>query len=219
MGGELPGQELRAGRQQALDAGARGFLLKEAPLADLVRAAGDSLHRVRFLLLTAYSLDGLGPHWLDRLVSALQRQVGYLDEPDARNLVTEPIEGFPDIYPPGGVDRILRETHCHPYLIQLVCDHLTKRLNDNSRLKADDGDLEAAFDLATAQTPLFPELWRQRSEDEKAILKALALGQDPPDQTRPTLRQLEKQGYVTRRDNRPTIAVPLFSAWIQDRYA
>jgi hypothetical protein len=47
-----------------------------ADLLDLVRASGDVLERIRFLLATAYPLPRLGPHWVDRLINVLPRQLG-----------------------------------------------------------------------------------------------------------------------------------------------
>lgn len=88
---------------------------------DFVRAAADTLHRVRFLLASAHRPQRLGRHWVDRLISALPREMGFLDEPAARSLVLEPIPDFPDIYPPEGVGRILERTHRHPRtLLDLV---------------------------------------------------------------------------------------------------
>ena len=88
------------------------------------RAAGDALHNIRFLLLTAYPLHRLGPHWTDRLVSATSRAISYLDEDDARELLAHPIPEFPDIYPEGGIDVILAQTGRHPYLLQMAGDDL-----------------------------------------------------------------------------------------------
>lgn len=75
-----------------------------ADVLDLFRAAGDRLHRIRFLLATAHPLPRLGPQWVDRLINVHVRRLGPLDEPDARALVCEPIPGYAydEIYPEGG---------------------------------------------------------------------------------------------------------------------
>jgi hypothetical protein len=134
---------------------------------DFLRAAGDSLKRIRFLLLTAYPLERLG--WLDRLISSTIRNISYLDATSARNLIREPIPAFPDIYPEGGVERILRETRCHPFLIQKVCDELCKHLNEHGRRRATDEELTAVFDRVTEEK-LFAELWSQRTPKEQKAL-------------------------------------------------
>lgn len=102
---------------------------------DFLRAAGDALHHVRFLLLSAYPLPRLGAHWTDRLVSATTRMISYLGDDDARELLAHPIPDFPDIYPEGGIDRILARTACHPYLLQKAGDDLCRLLNGRGGLR------------------------------------------------------------------------------------
>ncbi len=188
-------------------------------LLDFTRAAGDSFRRIRFLLVSAYPLHRLGPHWVDRLISAVSRRIGPLDEEAARQLVTEPTPAFPDIYPAGGVERLLRETGCHPYLLQLVCDQLCRLLNAAGRLKATSGDLDEALDQALLTTPLFRELWRQRSDDERAALHAVARGGQPPEATGPALLALREEGYLVREGDAHTFATPLFGRWVAERGA
>jgi hypothetical protein len=144
-----------------------------------LRAAGDRLHRTRFLLITARSFTRLGPHWSDRLISAQTRRIEVLGEKEARELLTEPVPGFPDIYPPGGVEHLLAMTACHPYLLQLTAYQLTKRLNDAGRLKASQDDITAALDQILEENALFQNLWDDLPEEQKRFLACLAQGKDP----------------------------------------
>lgn len=77
---------------------------------DFLRAAGDSLRRIRLLLVAANPLHRLGPAWTDRLISVVHREITYLLPVEAEDLIQNPMPGFPDIYPPGCVARIVRET-------------------------------------------------------------------------------------------------------------
>jgi hypothetical protein len=182
---------------------------------DFLRAAGDSLHRIRFLLLTAYPLQRLGPHWVDRLVSATTQILSYLDPESAQELIRSPIPDFPDIYPAQGVERILRETHRHPYLIQKVCDGLCQYLNAHGgRRRATDDELTEVLDRLLNEDNLFDEFWRQRSVEEQHALRRLAHAQGPLDAD-PATRQLAREGYVEMEGDRATVAVPLFAAWIR----
>jgi hypothetical protein len=182
---------------------------------DFLRACGDSLRRIRFLLLTAYPLHRLGPHWVDHLVSVTSRTISYLDERDARELMVAPIPDFPDIYPPGGVDQILTATGRHPYLLQKVGDELVRLLNAERRRKATDADLEKVFDAVVTGADLFDELWRQRTDDERAALRRMAAAGAPIEPDAAAL-QLVREGYVEKRDGKVSIAVPLFREWIAD---
>ena len=126
--------------------------------------------------------------------------------------------GFPDIYPPGGVDRLVRETHGHPYLVQLVCDLLVRDLNGQERLTATAADLTRALDRAIDATSLFRELWSDRTDGERALLRRLAAEDEnatAPDD--PALRDLVQEGHVERVEGRCHLAVPLFRAWIRER--
>jgi hypothetical protein len=181
---------------------------------DLVRAMGDRLGRVRVLLVSAHPLARLGRHWVDRLISVVQREISYLGPEEARALVCHPVEGFPDIYPAGGVDRILAETRCHPYLIQLVCDELCRRLNEEERLRASDGDLEVAVDQAIAKTNLFQELWAQQDEAERDWLCRLARAPIAVERPDPALRELVRRGFAEQREGVMHVAVPMFATWI-----
>jgi hypothetical protein len=182
---------------------------------DFLRACGDALHRIRFLLLTAYPLPSLGRHWVDRLISATTRSLSYLDRTSAEELVRHPIPTFPDIYPEGGVDRILRETHCHPYLVQKVCDELCRYLNEHGgRRRATDEELSDVIDGLVSEEKLFDELWSQRTPEEQHALHRLASASEPLEADL-TLRQLAREGYVELQGDKASFAVPLFGAWIR----
>lgn len=204
----------------------------DASFLDFARAAGDQLSHIRLLLVSAHSLQKLGRHWTDRLISAVQREITFLSATEARELICAPIPGFPDIYPPGGVDGLLHETNGHPYLIQLICDELTRLLNAESRLVATDHDLERAIDASFNQTALYSELWSQQSDAERSWLRRLAHSEATPrdgatpDAALPepdaallepdaALRALERAHFVERRGGRWRIAVPLFASWIR----
>ncbi len=126
---------------------------------------------------------------------------------------------FPDIYPPGGVERILEQTHRHPYLLQLVGDHLTRRLNLQGRRVATDEDVAAALDEAVvaADKILFLDLWETRSEAERRVLSLLARGGEPAAADGAAVAALTGEGHLVDAGGGPNLAVPLFAEWIADR--
>jgi hypothetical protein len=183
---------------------------------DFARAAGDALRHVRLLLVSAYPLARLGPHWPDRLISALSREITYLQPEEARELVCRPTPDFPDIYPPGSVEHLLAQTRGHPYLIQLVCDELCRRLNERNRLRAEFDDVQAAIDAAYGKTSLFDELWRQHNQAEQTWLRTMATEPRPVDRPNETLRGLIRTHFVEQTGDQYQLAVPMFGAWIRD---
>lgn len=184
---------------------------------DFLRAAGDSLRRIRLLLVSAHPLHRLGRAWTDRLISVVHREIGYLEPHEAEELITKPMDGFPDIYPPGGVARIAAETRGHPYLVQLVCDALVRDLNGRAKLAADDADVTRALDRALGDTPLFRELWSDRNDAEQAILRQLAKGAASLGEREADARDLLHEGLIEREGDAYRVAVPLFAAWIRER--
>jgi hypothetical protein len=159
-------------------------------------------------------LHRLGTHWVDRLISATTRSLTYLDERSAEEVVREPVPGFPNIYPDGGVELILRETHRHPFLIQKTCDELCKYLNEHGgRRKASNDELKAVLD-AVIEEKLFDELWTQRSAEEKAALQKLASAKTLI-RANAAMRALAREGITLLNQDHATIAVPLFAAWIR----
>jgi hypothetical protein len=182
---------------------------------DFLRAAGDALRNIRFLLLTAYPLHRLGPHWTDRLVSATSRTISYLGEDDARELLAHPIPEFPDIYPEGGIDLILAQTGRHPYLLQKAGDDLCRLLNSRGGLRtATRDELTEVFDGMIRDVQVFDEIWSSRTQEEHATLRRLAQA-DEPGELDPAAIVLAREGYLERRGDEVAIVVPLFREWIR----
>ncbi|EYF06770.1 hypothetical protein [Chondromyces apiculatus] len=187
-----------------------------AAFLDFLRAAGDSLRRTRLLLVCAHPLHRLGRAWTDRLISVIHREITYLAPEEAEALLCDPMPGFPEIYPPGGVARIVRDTNGHPYLVQLVADALIRNLNGRSSLSAKEADLTRALDRALTDTPFFQELWSDRTEEERELLLRLAEREPLTLEASTALKELVHGGYVTIAADQHRIAVPLFRTWIQE---
>jgi len=60
-------------------------------------------------------------------------------------------------------------------------------------------------------TPLFDELWRQRTDDERRVLRLLAAGREVGEDDGSVVKGLVREGYVLRGEG---IAVPMFASWI-----
>ncbi len=180
---------------------------------DFLRAAGDSLRHIRILLLTGHPLHRLGSHWVDRLISSTTRSLEYLDPASAEELVRTPIPDFPDIYPDGGVERILEQTHRHPFLVQKTCDELVKYLNAQHQMKATSDDIDRTLAIVSEEK-LFQQLWNQCSVDEQRALQTLASASSAL-RADGAMRTLAREGIVDMNGDSATIAVLLFRDWIR----
>jgi hypothetical protein len=186
---------------------------------DFLRAAGEDLLRIRFLLLSAYTLRRLGRHWTDRLISVTVRPLSYLADADARELICLPVDDFPAIYPEGGVERIVAATRGHPYLVQKTCDNLVKLLNARGGLRlATDAELTEALDKVVQEGDhVFLEAWDspRRTDAERATLLRLATTDGPGQADGPAV-ELARDGYVVLDgESQASIAVPLLRDWIR----
>lgn len=127
--------------------------------------------RIAVLLSGSHQINELPPHWASALVTTTSLPISFLDEADARELITQPVADFPAIYTPEAVDRIISLTRCQPYLVQLVCALLVDVMNRNHRLPP------ASFVTALERGQnYFYDLWSNQTGGEAArrILAAMA---------------------------------------------
>ncbi len=183
---------------------------------DFLRAGGDQLKHIRLLLVGAWPLRRLGSRWSDRLVSATVRRLGRLDAASARELLVRPVADFPDIWPPGAVDRLLTCTRGQPFLVQLVGDLVVRALNARQASAATPDDLDEALATCFSETPYFDEFWNGRDEAEQATLLALASGEGAPDPE--ALRRLAEEDFVEKVNGAWQITVPLHRDFLGSRF-
>jgi len=84
----------------------------------------------------SHTLDELDPYWSDYLINTKSVRMTYLHEAEARDLIRNPIDNFPDIYTEAAIDEIIYLTRCQPYYVQLMCCVLVDRLNAINRENA-----------------------------------------------------------------------------------
>lgn len=79
--------------------------------------------------------------------------------------------------------------------------------------KATELELTEACDQVVNHADLFDELWRQRTDEERAVLRRIAStgGASEPSSA---ARSLVREGYLVLHEDRMDIAVPFFRAWI-----
>ncbi|KYK37049.1 MAG: hypothetical protein AYK19_07565 [Theionarchaea archaeon DG-70-1] len=71
----------------------------------------------------------------------VQIRLGPLSEDDAKELITKPVEGYIK-YDDSAVEKILRLTNCHPYLVQLCCHVLVNYHNSRRKCVLGYSDVE-----------------------------------------------------------------------------
>ncbi len=101
-------------------------------------------HDLAAVLTGSYRLSRLSQeYWSILFGLGLKRQVGFLDEGAARQLITKPLASLVT-YSDEAVERILQLTACQPYFVQMVCHDLVNVLNDRKTTYVTQSDVEAA---------------------------------------------------------------------------
>jgi len=116
-------------------------------------------HRPRFkvLLADSHTFEEL-QRWASYLINVQVVQLSYLKETDARQLIEHPVKEFVLRYEPQASQRVLDLTHCHPFLVQLLCAEIVALKNEQDpsiRRLAHLRDVEAAVPEALSHGSLF----------------------------------------------------------------
>jgi hypothetical protein len=144
-------------------------------LTDQIRHIIQHHPRVVMLISGSHRPDEMQLNWPDVLISTRLIHVSYLEEEEARQLVTHPVPDFPLDYKPGTVERIIEITRCQPYLVQAVCFELVNHLNLLGRREAREEDVNAVLHPTLESTRLyFAEMWRHLSDRQRTLLRAIA---------------------------------------------
>jgi len=116
-------------------------------------------HRPRFKVLLAgsHTIEEF-QRWASYLINVQVVHISYLNEPEARQLIEQPLKDFTLRYESDAVERVLEITRCHPCLIQVLCREIVvfKNQQDPSiRRLATLADVEAAIPEALSVGSFF----------------------------------------------------------------
>ncbi|WP_445248152.1 AAA family ATPase [Microcoleus sp. OTE_8_concoct_300] len=116
-------------------------------------------HRPRFKVLLAgsHTIEEF-QRWASYLINVQVVHLSYLKQPEARQLIEQPVKDFTLRYELNAVDRVLQLTRCHPFLIQLLCAEIIALKNEQDpsiRRLATLADVEAAIPEALSVGSFF----------------------------------------------------------------
>jgi hypothetical protein len=182
-----------------------------------------------FLFCGVQTLDELGPNWSSYFISVRPIEMTYLEPAEARDLLTNPDPAFNLGYAPGIVERVLLETRCQPYLLQLLGEAMVTQANQHQTRVVTDALLEQAFAAALKTgEPYFTNLWSEYTGSSPAEVRAgqallHAIAHDhplPPNDTaeaRAALRRLLRYHVVEAVGTGYRCEVPLVARWVRER--
>ncbi|MCP4697358.1 MAG: MFS transporter [Gammaproteobacteria bacterium] len=134
----------------ALDQAFQEKRLGESMILGFFRHLIQHRPRLKFMLSGSHTLDEF-KRWASYLINVQTIPIGYLQEAEARHLIERPIANFGLVYTPEACRRVLQLTHCHPYLVQLLCSEIVTLKNEHPmevRRMAQAADVEAAVPYA-----------------------------------------------------------------------
>ena len=167
--------------------------------------------RITILVSGAHTLEELPPLWSNYLINTKMLKVGPLEEADARELITHPIENFPLTYDEDAVSLLLHDTGCHPNWLQFTCREVVENLNNENRFHARRADVESALNkVPQVLAGDFKDLWEGRDSNNliRSVLKFVANAKENSVDESKLLKQFAKQepelqntlNYFSRRD-------------------
>lgn len=222
------------------EAGQSGFLDLKL-LLDWFRNATQHHPRLALLFSGVHPLEEMGRetgiNWAGYLVNVQPLKVSFLYPDEARSLITRPTDDFPSerIFTEDVVDKIIDETHGHPFLVQALCSVLITNLNEKKRKRAEIQDVVTAVQktLEGWWGGYFHDLWKRSDKNQQTCLHIIGTGgttdwqslvQDSGLDERIVSRTIEillqRDLIVRNEDNRTyRIVAPIFSKWVQREYS
>jgi hypothetical protein len=182
-----------------------------------------------FLFCGVQTLDEIGPNWSSYFISVRPIEMTYLEPNEARDLLTNPDPEFNLRYADGIVERVMHETRCQPYLLQLMGEAMVTQANQHYTQVVTDDLLDAAFAAALRTgEPYFTNLWTEytgTTPDEvragQAFLHRVAHGQPVPSldgrALAAALHRLTRYHVVEQVDSGYRCEVPLVARWVRER--
>ncbi|MCI5113251.1 MAG: AAA family ATPase [Candidatus Electrothrix sp. AX1] len=175
-------------------------------------------HRDNWTLLFTGALtpEELPAYWSDYLINSQTLRISYLTEADCLELIQQPVEDFPDIYPAAVAQAIRELTGGQPSFTQLLCHELVEQLNRDKVKTVRIDDLETVLPAVFINGYYcFNEFWCALSEEQRTLLTALAQGETVvPERHRTATSMLVRKEILSQENSGWSFRVPLIQQWI-----
>jgi len=186
-------------------------------------------HRRAWTLLFSgsHELSELPDYWSDYLINTRALRMTYLQQSEARELIIQPVENFRPIYEPETVEKIIRLTHCQPYLVQLICYEIVELLNRETRanrrhpdtVTATTQDIETVIPIVLERgDQYFRELWRSLTDSQRNLLWRISQNETPTSADSRIVSKLVKKNILLQQSDRYYFQVPLVKKYLQYLY-
>ncbi|MBE7469901.1 MAG: hypothetical protein DPW11_02615 [bacterium] len=195
-------------------------------LLDEIRHTIQHQEKISLLFAGVQTLEQLGPGWASYFINVQPLAISYLNPSEAEDLIRNPDSEIPFNlnYTDNAIAQILYETHCHPYLLQLVCFSIVELANARHITKVDGDLVEAAVVTALKQgRPYFQNVWDEAvglsgqkllSDIAQSVEEVCLTPTNKEDQD--IITKLVQCSILTETNGRYAIEVPLIRRWIAE---
>jgi len=159
----------------------------------------------------------------------VRQRANYL-KAEARLLIEHPVKDFTLRYEPDAVERVLQLTHCHPFLVQLLCAEIVALKNEQDpsiRRLATLADVEEAIASALSTGSFFfADIQNNQvnaaglailrfiaAQGEGAIVSRKTLSQQFPEECDRTLSLLLQRELIEEAEDGYRFQVELICRW------
>jgi hypothetical protein len=153
--------------------------------------------------------------------------IGYLTSAETEDLIRnpDPEVKFTLVYTNEAVACIQHDTHCHPFLVQLVCSCAVEQANARRVQRVDLDLTRAAETLALERgSPFFRNIWDEMSgPDGQALLRAISAAPGPlavkpaAGPERQPLDRMVRYHVLSQTAEGYEVEVPLVQNWVNER--
>ncbi|CAK8722511.1 hypothetical protein GKODMF_14095 [Candidatus Electrothrix gigas] len=178
-------------------------------------------HRDNWTLLFTGALtpEELPAYWSDYLINCQTLRISYLTEADCLELIQQPVEDFPDIYPAAVAQAIWNLTGGQPYFTQLLCHELVEQLNRDKVKTVRMNDLQTVLPAVFERGyQVFREFWESLTQEQRDLLKAVAANQFPSEEAATAAPLLIRKEILAQEESQEergwSFRVPLIQQWI-----
>ncbi len=183
----------------------------DTSMVDYLRSKMQLQTGVSFILAGRQRPDEAVSEHLRALFNVAEhREVGFLNEVEARRLITEPAAQYAVTYDDACVDRTLKLTAGHPHFIQQLCSNCLVLLNNNAKdYRVTPAVLDEALAAALQHNYTLDSMWKtELSEDDRTILATMAQTISAADGEVPG-EELLRQGTLDRERLNASLGKPV----------
>ena len=179
--------------------------------------------KISFIFAGVQTMEALGPNSASYFISVYPIEIGYLAPKEAEELIRrpDPTAGKMPDYGDAVVTELMRQTRCHPYLIQAICSEIVAVANARSITRIDDATLAQVITpvLSATASQYFKNTWDDAETEGRRVLKTLVGSPQPLDKSSipdGVLEGLLKRHVIEKlADGTYDIEIPLVREWIR----